>query len=65
MAISLYKQELENLKKQISSNKIFLNMVIHDLRNPINQICYAISKAMEESDKQLRLAEAAEADLVF
>jgi hypothetical protein len=34
MALNLCKQEIKKLKKAFESTKLFLNMVIHDLRNP-------------------------------
>lgn len=34
----LAKQTLEQQKEQLQSSNIFLNMVIHDMRNPTNSI---------------------------
>ena len=36
-----------SLRQSLYSTKIFLNMVIHDLRNPTSQICFAIKFALE------------------
>jgi light-regulated signal transduction histidine kinase (bacteriophytochrome) len=42
---------LANLKKAYKSTKLFLNMVIHDLRNPTAQIKFAIEFALENYEK--------------
>ena len=34
LAIQFFKNEIEGLKKLLESSKMFLNLVIHDLRNP-------------------------------
>lgn len=41
-----YKQSVNQLRDLLKSNKIFLNMVIHDCRNPTNQIKFAIDMAL-------------------
>ena len=40
-----FKQKAKQLRDLLKSNKIFLNMVIHDCRNPTNQIKFAIDMA--------------------
>ena len=52
------QEKISSLDKQLDSNKIFLNMVIHDMRNPSNsaeygmqQIKEIISNAQKECDK--------------
>ena len=47
VAVGLYKQELVSLRKALGNNKLFLNMVIHDIRHPTNQINFSIAEAME------------------
>jgi hypothetical protein len=42
LSLKYFKEENKKLKNVLNSTKIFLNMVIHDLRNPANQIKYAI-----------------------
>ncbi len=42
LSLKYFKEENKKLKNALNSTKIFLNMVIHDLRNPANQIKYAI-----------------------
>jgi hypothetical protein len=34
------------LESQVLNSKIFLNMVIHDLRNPTNSIEYALKEVI-------------------
>lgn len=40
-----------SLKQLLENNKIFLNMVIHDMKNPTNQIKFAIDQALLSIDK--------------
>ena len=42
-----YKSKLSKLKTQLNNTKIFLNMVIHDMRNPTNSIEFAIKEIMK------------------
>lgn len=37
---------IESLKKQLDNNKIFLNMVIHDMRNPCNSVEYGLKETL-------------------
>lgn len=46
-----YKDIAVQLKKTLTSTKIFLNMVIHDLRNPTSQIKFAIDQALSSVDR--------------
>ena len=34
----------ENLERKVVSNRVFLNMVIHDMRNPSSSIEFAIKE---------------------
>lgn len=36
LSLKFLKEENEKLKSSLYNTKIFLNMVIHDLRNPAN-----------------------------
>ena len=38
---------VDSLKSQLKANKIFLNMVIHDMRNPTNSIEFGIRQIMD------------------
>ena len=40
-----------SLRKQLDSNKIFLNMVIHDMRNPCNAAEFGMQQIIELIDK--------------
>lgn len=48
---SVLIEELQNkvkkLQKQLTNNKIFLNMVIHDMRNPTNSIEFAVKEVIK------------------
>ena len=46
MALEFYKKRVFDLEKDLVNTKIFLNMVIHDLRNPINNITFAIDSSL-------------------
>lgn len=46
-----YKYQAANLSKHLKGTKIFMNMVIHDLRNPSNQIKFAIDQALITVEK--------------
>jgi hypothetical protein len=37
-----FKESTQKLRKDLNNNKIFLNMVIHEMRNPTNQIAFTI-----------------------
>ena len=36
------------LEKNLENNKIFLNMVVHDMRNPTNQIDFTLQQSLEQ-----------------
>ena len=40
------KQKSMKLEKNLENSKIFLNMVVHDLRNPTNQINFLIEQTL-------------------
>lgn len=42
----MYKNKISKLEHQLNSTKIFLNMVIHDMRNPTNSIEYALKEIL-------------------
>jgi hypothetical protein len=41
-AIEFYKTKIELLENNLENNKLFLNMVVHDMRNPTSQIEYLL-----------------------
>lgn len=47
---------INDLQVEVRSNKVFLNMVIHDMRNPTNAIEFGIRQTIEtlETDEVLR-----------
>jgi predicted transport protein len=42
IAFKYCKEELANIKLALKTTRLFLSMVVHDLRNPTTQIKYAI-----------------------
>jgi light-regulated signal transduction histidine kinase (bacteriophytochrome) len=42
------KEKNNELKNSLESNKIFLNMVVHDMRNPTNQIEYILNQSINQ-----------------
>ena len=38
----LLENKMEMVKQQLNSNKIFLDMVVHDMRNPSSAIIFAV-----------------------
>lgn len=43
----MLKKKIKNLERQLNNTKIFLNMVIHDMRNPATSIDYAIREVLK------------------
>ena len=39
-ALQYFKEKAKKLEKNLENTKIFLSMVIHDLRTPTNQVLY-------------------------
>lgn len=44
MTHQYFKEKTTNLRELLRNNKIFLNMVLHDLKNPTSQIKFAIDQ---------------------
>ena len=40
----LLENKMEMLKQQLHSSMIFLNMVVHDMRNPSSSILFAVEQ---------------------
>jgi len=47
MALEFYKKKVADLETELENTKIFLNMVIHDLRNPINNINFGLDSGLD------------------
>ena len=45
--LETYRKKIKKLEKQLTNTKIFLNMVIHDMRNPTNSIEYALKEVIK------------------
>ncbi len=41
------KDKVKKLENALKNNKIFLNMVVHDMRNPIKQIEFLLEQSIE------------------
>ena len=46
MALEFYKKRVTDLESDLSNTKIFLNLVIQDMRNPINNVSFAIDQGL-------------------
>ena len=42
LALEHFKEKSNLLKDNLENNKIFLNMVVHDMRNPTSQIDFTL-----------------------
>ena len=49
--IEILKKKIKRLEQQLNNTKIFLNMVIHDMRNPTNAMEYAIKEVINLLEK--------------
>lgn len=47
-ALQHFKIKSNKLEKSLENTKIFLNMVIHDLRNPTNQVEYLVNQSVKK-----------------
>jgi len=47
LAFQYFKERNQSLRLALKNAEIFLNMVIHDLRNPTNQINFSLKYALE------------------
>jgi hypothetical protein len=43
----VFQKKLEELREQINTNKIFMNMVIHDMRNPTGSIEFGVQRSID------------------
>ena len=46
MALEFFKAKVIQLSDELVNTRIFLNMVIHDMRNPINNISFALDASL-------------------
>ncbi len=51
LALVYLKQKSQLLENNLVNNKLFLNMVVHDMRNPTNQIEFTVQQSLEQLDK--------------
>lgn len=45
--IDFLKEKIKKLEYNLKNNKIFLNMVVHDMRSPTKQIEYLLEQSLE------------------
>lgn len=45
--IDFLKDKIKKLEYNLKNNKIFLNMVVHDMRSPTKQIEYLLEQSLE------------------
>jgi hypothetical protein len=45
-ALEFFKKKVKDLETSLESNKIFLNMAVHDMRNPTNQMEFLVSQTV-------------------
>lgn len=64
MALEFYKKKVADLERDLVNTKVFLNMVIHDLRNPINNINFGIDSGLSTIKKAKSLLNEYEQDLL-
>ena len=48
LALEYMKQKTSLLETNLENNKVFLNMVVHDMRNPTNQIDYTLQQSLDQ-----------------
>jgi hypothetical protein len=41
------KKKIVQMQNDLNGNKVFLNMVVHDMRNPTNQIEFLITQTLK------------------
>ena len=46
--LDYFKNKKIELENNLENNKVFLNMVVHDMRNPTNQIEYILNQSIEQ-----------------
>ena len=47
----IYQKELQSLQQQVNTNRIFLDMVVHDMRNPTSSIEFGLQETLKILDK--------------
>ena len=47
LALEYFKDKTVQLETNLENNKIFLNMVVHDMRNPTSQIEFTLKQSLE------------------
>lgn len=51
----LLLKKLNHLNKEINTNRIFMNMVIHDMRNPTTSIEFGVDESLKQLQQHLQL----------
>ena len=46
----IYQKELQSLQQQVNTNRIFLDMVVHDMRNPTSSIEFGLQETLKILD---------------
>lgn len=49
-------KKIEQLEIKLKNTKIFLNMVIHDMRNPTTSIEFAVKEVIKMLERQIKLS---------
>ena len=49
-------KKIEQLEIKLKNTKIFLNMVIHDMRNPTTSIEFAVKEVIKLLERQIRIS---------
>jgi len=48
LALDHIKEKYAQLLNSLENNKLFLNMAVHDMRNPTNQIEYVLKESLQK-----------------
>ena len=46
-ALDYFKKKTNKLEQDLENTKIFLNMVVHDMRNPTNQVEFLLKETLK------------------
>ena len=49
-------KKIEQLEIKLKNTKIFLNMVIHDMRNPTTSIEFAVKEVIKMLERKIKLS---------
>lgn len=51
LSLNFYREQYLSIKESLEQNKLFINMVVHDLRNPSNMIKFALKQVLDNSEQ--------------